>query len=383
MVDIRNKNYSYEEYENYCKGIVYQLLQLINMPIITGNVCGSTYETNVNDKKLVGRIIRSYQKAQELYIEESGETWGGWLWNAKQDVHAAFIEGDLNRVSELLRKPIRSNLLMGYEELYRDNALDYSNFRTSNGYYRLLYDCLFGLAVITDAVRIQNPERVESLADEYAKEIIDVDTLLKLISEKIEFEISFPNPFPQEIGIKTGRGIASYRAIQAVYQAYRIVELVGNRANARVLEIGAGLGRTAYYASQMGVKNYTIVDLPITNVAQAYFLGRTLGDDHIRIEGEVGNVHNHEDSINIMPPYYLDNNPSDHYDLVINADSLTEMDDSYQEYYSDYIKKHCDCFLSINHEANKHTVNEIINHCNRTRTLYPLRRGYVEEVYYF
>jgi hypothetical protein len=53
-------------------------------------------------------------------------------------------------------------------------------------------------------------------------------------------------------------------AIQAIYQAYRLVEVAGR--DARVVEIGDGMGRTALYAHTLGIRNYTIFDLPLTNV---------------------------------------------------------------------------------------------------------------------
>jgi hypothetical protein len=68
-------------------------------------------------------------------------------------------------------------------------------------------------------------------------------------------------------------------AIQAIYQAYRLVEVAGR--DARVVEIGGGMGRTALYAHTLGIRNYTIFDLPLTNVMQSYFLGRTLGGEAI------------------------------------------------------------------------------------------------------
>jgi hypothetical protein len=36
----------------------------------------------------------------------------------------------------------------------------------------------------------------------------------------------------------------------------------------RCLEIGAGVGRTAYYAHWLGMQDYTIVDLPTALIGQ-------------------------------------------------------------------------------------------------------------------
>jgi hypothetical protein len=56
------------------------------------------------------------------------------------------------------------------------------------------------------------------------------------------------------------------------------------------------LGRTAFYAKQFRLRNYTIVDLPMTSVAQANFLGGALGADDVCLFGE------DRHGIRIIPP---------------------------------------------------------------------------------
>ena len=76
----------------------------------------------------------------------------------------------------------------------------------------------------------------------------DPEVILRDLDTAFGFAIHFPNPYPDEVGLKTSRGVASYRAVQGLYQAYRVAELVRDRPAARVVEIGGGLGRTAFYA---------------------------------------------------------------------------------------------------------------------------------------
>ncbi len=189
--------------------------------------------------------------------------------------------------------------------------------------------------------------------------------------------IHFPNPYPNEVGLKTSRGVASYRAVQALYQAYRVAELLRDRPNARVLEIGGGLGRTAFYAHQFGLRDYTLIDLPMTSVAQSYFLGRVLGPDAISLFGE------DRPGIRIQPPaVFLD--AADRYDLVLNVDALPEMAADTATAYCQAIKARADIFLSINHEYNTLTVRELCARLSmhaESRMPYWLRRGYVDEVF--
>jgi SAM-dependent methyltransferase len=190
-----------------------------------------------------------------------------------------------------------------------------------------------------------------------------------------------PNPFPCEHGLKTSRGIISYRVPQSIYQASRIKQLVQGISNPRVLEIGAGLGRTAYYAYEMGIKDYTIIDIPITAAAQAYFLGRTIGDKNIYLDGERSNESSL--TVKILTPQTFFNETKT-YDLIVNVDSLTEMDFSVAQAYWNKIKVTTSTFLSINHEANAFRVRDLIvddlSMLNIRRELYWMRRGYTEEL---
>lgn len=150
----------------------------------------------------------------------------------------------------------------------------------------------------------------------------------------------------------TSRGVISHRAVQALYQAWRVFTFVNGDRGANVVEIGAGLGRTAFYARKFGLRNYTIVDLPMSSVAQAYFLGRTLGDDAVRLFGEEGS------GISILPPSaFLA--AQDRYDLVLNVDSLTELDPRTAKAYCMAIRDRSGVLLSINHEVNPFTAREM------------------------
>ena len=168
---------------------------------------------------------------------------------------------------------------------------------------------------------------------------------------------------------------------QALYQAWRIKKLLNGIQNPRVLEIGAGLGRTAFYANELGIKNYTIVDLPITMVAQAYYLGRALGEENICLDGEQFDDDQNRVRIVVPETFFAEDKT---YDLIINADSLTEMDFDVAQSYWNKIKVSTKIFLSINHEANKFRVRDLFIEDSNSlivhRGLYCMRKGYVEEL---
>jgi hypothetical protein len=190
-----------------------------------------------------------------------------------------------------------------------------------------------------------------------------------------------PNPFPSEWGLVSSRGIVSFRVPQALYQAWRIAQLLKGIEKPRVLEIGGGLGRTAFYARQFGIRDYTIIDIPVSSLAQGYFLGRTLGEENVSLFGETAA----DEQVKIMPPgFFLDG--TDRYDLVVNVDSLTEIGRVAADQYWSAIEARAKKFLSINHEANEFTVAQLIGearHITVSRTPYWMRRGFVEEVVEF
>ncbi|MBI5627068.1 MAG: putative sugar O-methyltransferase, partial [Nitrosomonadales bacterium] len=226
------------------------------------------------------------------------------------------------------------------------------------------------------AVPLDNPETWAASAGKP----YDAEDILAKLSKSC-WPFSVPNPFPAEFGLSTSRGIVSYRVPQALYQAWRIKQLVKGIEHPRILEIGAGLGRTAYYAHELGIKDYTIVDIPMTATAQAYFLGRTLGEAQILLDGESSAGASQMIKI-CTPQTFMDG--EEKYDLIVNIDSLTEMDISTAKDYWQKIKASTKLFLSINHEANPFLVQDLIAedmpNLDVNRELYWMRRGYVEEV---
>lgn len=189
--------------------------------------------------------------------------------------------------------------------------------------------------------------------------------------------VEFPNPFPNEFGIRTSRGIASYRAIQALYQAWRLKTLsLGSKEP--IIEIGSGLGRTAFYAWRMGLQSYGIVDFPMTTVAQAPFLAHVVGADNITLPSEPSK----KGCINISTPAEFAANSSP-VGIVVNIDSMTEMDQSHAQTYASAIVDRARLFLSINHEFNPFRVADLPAFTDVARQRYPywMRKGYAEEVF--
>ncbi len=320
------------------------------------------------DANLMARLVASYS----LRTEAPSGQWSA-IFDRHGDIHAAIMGNDRGRIEEILRNPATSDLMYGFE----NNAKSlHRNKRIEDGHApKLTLDALICLAEGIAARPTDNPECYL-----FGPTRPNIDEVISEIESVFQFQLLIPNPFPLECGSVCCRGIISYRVPQAIYQAWRISQLVRGIANPKVLEIGGGLGRTALYARQFGITDYTIIDIPVSSLAQGNFLGRVLGDREISLFGESGSS---TSQIKILPPgSFLEG--SERYDVVLNADSLTEIGQVAAQQYWSAIQARADIFLSINHEANEFTVASLIKEtrgvAHHSRHPYWMRRGYVEEV---
>jgi hypothetical protein len=333
---------------------------------------GYTTGERGDDRQLIDRLVKSYS----LRAERPSGQWSDIFLTRHADIGEALANGDRPRIEEILRNPASSDIFYGFDSTARSlraGGLRIEERRAP----ALTLDALAALAEALGARKMEFPENyyVWRLSPVRADEVLDQ------IDKALGFKVQVPNPFPSEYGLVSGRGIVSYRVPQALYQAWRIARLLEGVENPKVLEIGGGLGRTAFYARQFGIRNYTIVDIPVSSLAQGYFLGRTLGEQSVSLFGETAT----EDEVKIVPPdVFLGG--AEHYDLVVNVDSLTEIGRAAAEQYWSAIERRAGKFLSINHEANEFTVAQLIkqgNHTRASRMPYWMRRGFVEEVVEF
>ena len=293
----------------------------------------------------------------------------------RADVRQILLSGDIEKAKEVLRNPHRSNILYGFEVIFKESVESFEqNPQLGQAWATLAHDNMVRLAESIGAIPTYLPEV------NFQKRNMDPDALIDALEKTLGVEISFPNIFPYEYGVITRRGIAGHRSTQAIYQAYRLSEMLACADGAKVLEIGAGLGRTAYYANAFGIKHYTIVDLPLANVAQAYFLGRTLGPDRLVLQGEPDDG---TDRVRIYVPEWLWTT-DERFEIAINVDSLTEMDFAQALRYWRTIEERSSVFISINHEAQSFRVADLPRAAGSDLTFLRfhngVRKGYVEEI---
>lgn len=326
---------------------------------------------NVDDIQLVRRLRTAYLTAHDAFAGYGESQWS-ILDGYKSAIHNIALNGTDEELASVLRNPADNNLFFGFDLIYesRTKAL-WADAVPQAQQVGLVADAVKALAGAIGVTRINNPEAPDHrLADAHTS-----DELIAMVAEVVQAD--FPNPYPNEFGLKLKTGIANLRAVFAVYQQFRTLQMLRLAKGKSVLEIGAGLGRTAYYCNRSGVTGYTIIDLPMTNLAQGYFLGRALGQDKVSLFGEEP-AHG---AVRVLPTVCLGDVKAD---VVVNVDSLTEMDHEVAVAYVAHTLKTAKLFLSINHEVNSFTVNELVKGLSPTTELMrypsPMRAGYVEEI---
>lgn len=340
-----------------------------------------TTGTNDDDRLIVDRVIAAYEHASMQYKSNGDSMWQTFFLDLHKDIHQIIIDNDREKVESILRNPASSDLFFGFDNNSK-SLLSLLGRRLEDLYqHTQTLDSLLRFAEAIGTFRLVNPETYS-----FPKKPLRIktDKVIDVLEAALGFEIEVPNPYPKECGVLSKRGIISYRVPQAIYQAWRISQLVAHIPNPRILEIGAGLGRTAIYARQFGIKDYTIIDIPITLLASGYFLGRVLGNDRVLLSNE--NARNPAECVKILPPHFFFNG-SDRYDLIVNVDSLTEIDETIARNYWSHIETRTDIFLSMNHEQNSFTTRELISGSKRIissdRVPCWMRRGYTEETVRF
>lgn len=317
------------------------------------------------------KLINEYLDRKKKFLQNTSDDHWDPIFNSFQlDIQKILLSGDKKKILELLNNPGKTNLFIGFET----NTLSKIWQRKDDDI--LAADKLISFAEFLGIKNLYNPER-----EKLSIKKIDLENILEEIEKKIGIKLVFKNPFLGTKGIITSKGILSEKEIQAIYIAYKISKIIKKQDS--VLEIGAGLGRVAYYCERFGINDYTIVDIPISFLASANYLGRVLNCKKIKFESEL-NKRYFSKAIKLVSPEFLFKNNVD-YKLVINCDSLTEINLNVAKKYISKILK-SKYFLSINHESNKFTVNSLITNnkfINYIRNLYWLRKGYIEEFYQF
>ena len=345
-----------------------------------------TNEADYLGDHFLDRVKRAYRIANAQTKIHPNSLWVP-IVNMQRPIHAALMDDNNDALRSIFIDPYKSDLYYGMDQL----SVSADNLTGRTGVPDFSVGMVSLIITLADAIGLRRwlPRGAEQEVN-YSKvkqdSRPDIDKLLDRIAGVMQLDVRFPSPFPNEKetgGMMTARGLATYRAIQALYQCYRVTQELFGDPNKSILEIGPGMGRTAYHCWMAGFRNYTTMDIPMGIVAQARFLAAVLGAKSIWLQGDpldaqVGRTR--------LLPSSDREKLAERFALVLNVDSITEMAGD-SEVWAAWIAKHADVFLSINHEANSPTVANLgrryfagaLSH----RFQYWLRHGYIEEIFRF
>lgn len=360
------------------------------------NVSFDAYDIKYDneDVQIAERLLESYRKAIEDEKHITGKPCKDLWVTLKEHKHNDFVEvlerNDPSALARYLCNMSKLNITYGMTQGFDDyNRLvsDTTSRQISAAYYM---DKFVALAEAISCLPYENPECGKWGENYYT----DVDELVSKIEKIIGIEITPPRISSGLFGLVTKKGLFHFRDINSIYTAWRIRELIKKEETPSVCEIGGGTGRVAYYCYKMGIRDYTIIDLPYVCVVSGYYLVKSLPDANIYLYGEKKDEN--ANSITIKPYWCHKELPNDSFDLTLNQDSFPEIEYHIVMEYLQQIKRTTkQFFLSINQESRQpqtvpdnlqlvipQLIKQLENSYERFyRFRYWVREGYVEELY--
>ena len=334
------------------------------------------------DISLCDRLIAAYHKANEP--NNVGELWTKSIETYYGELISIMESRNAEKLAAALSSFFRKKFVYG---LASGDLVEHSHSKIGAIIWSLKYqDNIIALAEYLGIVRAESTQQGQKAYG--LKE--GIDKVIAKAEDKIGISIDFPD-VGAPYGVLANNSLIMMEQPEHIYVALRINEAIRNYLNKegkklKLLEIGAGFGGLAYWIlklQRLNISTYTIIDLPIINVLQGYFLSKALGDSTVSLYGE---TFRDDATIFVLPTFTITTMNGNDLDVLINQDSMPEMTDQIVENYLRFARENIKMFFSYNHEASGQVlVPEIVNRLGGfnllSRNASWLRSGYVEEAY--
>ncbi len=354
----------------------------------------STLEVTPQDILLCERLICAYQKSLATFSEEKGLS-GLWSENIRRHYRKLLDplqEGNARLLASALSSMFKEGFLYGIA-----SGDQYKQALSRLGSRIWSMKCLDDVVSLAEYLGIVRTECPEQGVLGYAFK----DGLEQLV-DQIEKALGIPIGFPEvggAYGVGVGQKIITMEAPEHIYAALRLNQAIHRHlpseraASPGVVEIGAGFGGTAHWflkLRHMAVRSYTIIDLPLVNVLQGYFLSKAFGEPKVALFGEDRSP---EKLISVFPMTAIQSLGEGSTDVLINENSMPEMPEQVVLDYISWARKNVrDIFYSYNQEAYSpvngvpqvlvpEAVSRVGGFKLLSRNASWVRRGYVEEIY--
>lgn len=341
------------------------------------------------DEALCERLIAAYERALQGRSSDSQASgmWS-WIYETRQRPLAEILDRrDAPALAVELASMFRKRFMLG---IAPGSLVTHSESRLGARIWRLKsLDGLISLAEALGVVPVENPEQGDTgVALERG-----LPDLVKRVEGSLGVSIDFPN-IGAPYGLCIQERLVTIDSPEQIYSAVRLeqalrVHLHPSAAEApSIVEVGGGYGATCYWflRRHAAVTRYVIIDLPIVNVLQGYFLSRALGRSAVSLFGE-------EPAQVVITPSAALSTIAAPYDVLVNKDSMPEMPEDAVLEYLRWARSTCSgIFYSSNQESRAAFLGQrqglVTQAIERTGGFSRLRRdqswvrpGYVEEVY--
>lgn len=305
------------------------------------------------------RLIQFYSglsSDQQLWMTP---IWNSIFTNHHQVLHEALTSSSPEKVSEVLESG--QGLGMGISGA--DTQADELN------------DILRKVMVCVGLRPIQNPGQPFDIDRIETSEMLEDIKMAFRIDSRLD--ISW---------INHDGGWCMYRFPTSVYVAGTLQMLLG-KAPERVIEIGPGYGIIGIILRGLGTKRYVAIDLPIGCVLVGWLMATLFGEQSVWFCNEPASRYAFA---HIVSPIAISCLNSE-FDVVINSDSFPEIPHNIQDEYfrlAHRVLSPKGMIYSINQESTRAGQRSISIASIQTnlfhpimRKIFPLRAGYVEELF--
>ncbi|MGH2852790.1 MAG: putative sugar O-methyltransferase [Solirubrobacteraceae bacterium] len=342
------------------------------------------------DVALCERLLAAFTAITSQGAEQGETHHGIWAWilKAHQQRLADMLEhGDARELALLLAAMFQKEFVWGIA--HGGHLRESESWLGSKILSLKSLDLLVSLAEALGVVPVENPEQgLAGVAFDGG-----IVKLIAKVDEALGFRVDAPHvgaPF----GLAVDGHLITLETPEQIYATVRLDQAIRVHLHQRpesrlkIVDIGGGYGAMCYWLLHMqpDIARYTIVDLPITNVLQGYFLAQALGPATVSFYGEP------YARVTLLPTSALTEVETP-FDVLVNKNGMPEMPHHAMVGYLEWARVSCDGFFySYNQEAGadfqgqtQHLVPEAVERIggfNRIRRDQSwLRRGYAEEIY--
>lgn len=363
------------------------MLSLLNALKFQPKLVRQEAPSDMASEALCAEAIAAYHAGRTEGAVPETSVWKIHTDTAQRGLLNVLEKGATRELAAYMARLHATPLLRGYDQHGGITAKLDEGQNRRNTHARTIFAALARLGAGLGTLRHFKPEQAENfpylLRDQ-------TDTVVRDIAAALGLTGGVPNTGPGAYGLDTPLGPLSYRHVFALGYLREIRNILAMAPGryTQIVEIGGGLGRTAFHAARDLGLTYSVIDLPAVSVSQ-YLLLRgngvptTLWDDTPARPGQVRLIN-----------AFAQHDPADFTGaLFVNFDSLVEMGATTQDAYFDLIRDAGGDLLSINHESRKtmtpegHLQNWNLRrfadwgYTPGPRTLFWEREAYVSQVF--